>query len=174
MKIAKDAMVSMEYTLKIESGEVIDQSPADQPLSFIFGGGQIVPGLESALEGNEIGTEKQVTVEAKDGYGEAQEELNKEIPLDNFPEDLDLKEGSVFDAQTPHGPVVFTVKEVRDDAVIADFNHPLAGQKLFFDVKIVDVREATEEEMAALSSGCCGSHDHQDENDGCGGCSGHC
>jgi len=168
MEIGNEAFVAINYTLKDDDGEVIDSSPADRPLGFIYGRGMIFPALEEKIAGMSDGEQTDFVVEATEGYGERRDELVNELPRDKFPEELDIKEGMVFQAPGPQGPMNFTVVEVRDDAVVADFNHPLAGQRLHFDVTIAEVREATTEEIEALSHGCghgahecthCGEHD---------------
>ena len=150
MKVAEKAYVSIDYTLTLESGELADKSAVGEPLGFIVGTGQIIPGLEKALLGMNAGQSTEVTVEAVDGYGETREELFRDLPRENFPDDLKLEPGIGFEAKGPHGPVTFRVREVQEDTVVADFNHPLAGQQLHFDVKIADVREPTAEELATL------------------------
>lgn len=154
MKIAKEKYVSIDYELEVD-GEVVDKSEPGQPLGFVAGVGQIVPGLDNAIQGKEAGDSVDVTFSAKDGYGEVQKELLQELPKANFPEDLNLEQGMTFQAQTPHGPVSFRVAEVKDDTVVADLNHPLAGKDLHFAVKIAEVRDATEEELAPA----CGDHE---------------
>ena len=157
MKIAQHTYVSIDYTLTLESGEVADKSSKGEPLRFLFGTGQIIPGLEKALEGMEAGQSAQITVEAVDGYGETREDLLRDLPRENFPDDLKLEPGIGFEAKGPHGPVTFRLREVREDTVVADFNHPLAGQQLHFDVAVTEVREPTAEELAIL----------MDAGDGC-------
>ena len=157
MKIAQHTYVSIDYTLTLESGEVADKSSKGEPLGFLFGTGQIIPGLEKALEGMEAGQSAQITVEAVDGYGETREDLLRDLPRENFPDDLKLEPGIGFEAKGPHGPVTFRLREVREDTVVADFNHPLAGQQLHFDVAVTEVREPTAEELAIL----------MDAGDGC-------
>jgi len=156
MKIGPDTFVSIDYTLKIDSGEVVDESAAGEPLEFVFGRGQMIPGLEQRLADMEQGQRAAITVEAAEAYGRRNEELLSDLPRDSFPEDAELRAGMVFNAETPHGPVRFRVREVRDDTVVADFNHPLAGERLHFDVTISAVRDATAEEIAATEG--CGRH----------------
>jgi FKBP-type peptidyl-prolyl cis-trans isomerase SlyD len=162
-----DAFVAIEYTLTLGSGEVVDKSPAGKPLGIIMGNGQIIPGLERALVGRNLGDAFAVDVLAVDGYGDVDEEMIQTMSRKNFPNSADLEVGMVFQAQTPHGAVSFRVKEVLEDDVVVDFNHPLAGEKLHFDVKIVEVRETTEEDLRQLheAHGCDGSRD-------CSGCHG--
>jgi FKBP-type peptidyl-prolyl cis-trans isomerase SlyD len=165
--VQNDAFVAIEYTLTLGSGEVVDQSPAGKPLGIIMGNGQIIPGLESALVGRNLGDAFAVDIPAADGYGDVDEEMIQTMPRKNFPNRADLDVGMVFQAQTPHGAVSFRVKKVLEDDVIVDFNHPLAGEKLHFDVKIVEVRETTAEDLQQLHShACC------EGSQGCSGCHG--
>ncbi len=152
MKIEGQVHVSIEYTLTLDSGEEIDKSEPGKPLGFVAGVGQIIPGLEKQLEGKEAGEALKVVVEAKEGYGEYNEEAVRDIPKKAFPEDMEIEVGMVFQANGPQGPTSIRVKEVKDDAVVGDFNHPLAGENLNFDVKISDVREVTKEELDALKA----------------------
>jgi FKBP-type peptidyl-prolyl cis-trans isomerase SlyD len=165
--VQNDAFVAIEYTLTLGSGEVIDKSPKGKPLGILMGCGQIIPGLERALGGHGLGDAFHVDIPASDGYGDVDEEMIQTMPRKNFPEDTALEADMVFQAQTPHGAVSFRVKKVMEDEVVVDFNHPLAGEDLHFDVKIVELRAASEEDMRALheAHGCDGSHD-------CGGCHG--
>ena len=162
MKIAKEKYVSIDYELKVD-GETVDKSEPGQPLGFVSGVGQIVPGLDNAIQGKEVGDNIDVSFPAEEGYGEVQKELLQELPKKNFPDDLEIEPGMTFQAETPHGPVNFKIAEVKDDVVVADLNHPLAGKDLHFSVKITEVRDATEEELAPACDGThechsCGHH----------------
>jgi len=159
----------MNYTLKLDSGDVADQSEEGEPLDFIFGEGQVVPGLEKAIDGAEIGAKIACVIEPEEAYGPPDPALVRSIPRDQFPEDVDLQEGMVFMAEGAGHPVMFLVTGVTDEEISADFNHPLAGQRLHFDIEIVGVRDATEEELKVLEQGCC-AHDHS--HDDCGHCHG--
>jgi FKBP-type peptidyl-prolyl cis-trans isomerase SlyD len=165
--VQNDAFVAIEYTLTIGSGEIVDKSPAGRPLGIIMGNGQIIPGLEHALLGHNLGDAFAVDVLAAEGYGDVDEEMIQTMARKNFPSDTEIQVDMVFQAQTPHGAVSFRVKEIVGDEVVVDFNHPLAGENLHFDVKIVEVRETTEEDLRALheAHGCDGSHS-------CSGCHG--
>ncbi|MFU8857327.1 MAG: FKBP-type peptidyl-prolyl cis-trans isomerase [Deferrisomatales bacterium] len=167
MKVENRRYVTIEYSLSLDSGEVVDRSAAGEPLGFICGTGQVIAGLEKGLVGLEAGETAKVVVEPRDGYGEPNPALMREIPRENFPQDLDLHAGMGFEAKGPHGPVTFRVREVRQDEVLADFNHPLAGERLHFDVKIADVREPRAEELAELLRGGC-------DETACGSCGGSC
>ncbi len=171
MKIDENAYVAMEYALSLDSGEVVDRSSEEEPLEFIFGAGQVIAGLERGLKGMEPGQRSKITVEAEDAYGVAKQELQREIPRANFPEGMELEPGMGFEARGPHGPVTFRVISSDADNVLADFNHPLAGQRLHFDVHVVEVREPRAEELAQL-------HAHPGEDgcspSACSSCSGSC
>lgn len=168
MKVEDRKYVGIEYSLTLDSGEEVDRSGPGEPLGFIFGAGQIISGLEEGIRGMEPGQQAKITVEAEKGYGLPREELHREIPRANFPEDLEIETGMSFEAKGPHGPVQFRVKSTGDDTVIADFNHPLAGERLHFDINVVEVREPRAEELASLASdqGCSPSE--------CGSCGGGC
>jgi FKBP-type peptidyl-prolyl cis-trans isomerase SlyD len=150
MKIQDLAYVAIEYTLTVDSEEVVDQSQPGKPFGFIFGSGLVIPGLEKGLEGMEQGQSAKFSVEAEEGYGQARQELFREIPREQFPGDAEIEPNMIFEADGPHGPVRFRVKSVNDDVVVADLNHPLAGERLHFDVKVAEVREARAEELEAL------------------------
>jgi FKBP-type peptidyl-prolyl cis-trans isomerase SlyD len=153
MKVADNAFVAIDYKLSLDSGDVVDQSEPGKPLGFLFGCGQLIPGLERQLTGMEQGESTQLTIEADDGYGQHQEELIRRIPRANFPEGIDIEKGMVFQGQGPQGPIAVRVAGTEGDDVIADFNHPLAGERLHFDVTVAEVREPTEQELAALRAG---------------------
>ncbi|PLX46399.1 MAG: peptidylprolyl isomerase [Deltaproteobacteria bacterium] len=179
MKIESKKHVTIHYTLTLESGEQLDSSRGGDPLSFVAGFGQIIPGLENALDGRSTGDKFTVKVSPEDGYGPASDEMCRDLPRENFPADMTLEPGQGFTAQGPHGPVSFTVVEVKDDVVVADFNHPLAGKELNFDVEVMEVRDLTEEEFDILTaqmtaaSSCgsgCGSDCGTDSTCGPSGC----
>lgn len=172
MKISKPCMVEIDYELRLDSGEVFDASEEGQALEILVGAGQIIPGLEKALEGKKVGDEFETTIDAADGYGEPHEEMVKTLDRADFPPDVDLEPGTMFEAQGPHGPMPFAIKEVREDKVVVDFNHPLAGKSLTFKVKVTAVRKLTDDEVkamkAATSHGSCCSSCSSCDSDGCG------
>lgn len=148
MQIAENYVVSMNYTLKDEKGNILDTSEGKEPLDFLYGKGMIIPGLEKALEGKEKGDSLKVTVEPEEGYGTYNEQAIGEVSKDNFQEGMEPTVGMQVQAQDPNGNVqIFTITEIKDETVMLDGNHPLAGQTLYFDVDIADVREATPEEI---------------------------
>lgn len=148
MKVDKDRVVSIDYTLKDDTGEVIDTSEGREPLAFVYGSGSIIPGLEKNLEGKTPGDEFQVTVKPEEGYGEYNDQLIVEVSKDNFEEGAEINEGMQVQATKSDGSAqVLTVKDIADDKVTLDANHPLAGQTLHFEVAVTEVREATPEEL---------------------------
>lgn len=163
MNIADKLYVAIDYRLTLDSGEEIDKSPAGEPLGFIAGSGQIIPGLETALMGMKVGDNSRIVVAPEDAYGAVSDELFQDIPMDQFPEDVEIEPGMTFEAHGPHGPVMISVSRVNtaDDTVTVDLNHPLAGKTLCFEVNVVEVRQPSAEELAELASDCgcgCGSH----------------
>jgi len=146
MQIGKNAVVAIDYTLKDGEGEVIDTSEGRSPLAYLHGAGNIVPGLEKALEGKGEGENVQVTVPPEEGYGQRDESLIQAVPKKLFAETAEPEPGMQFQAQGPQGAQVLTVMKVEGDQVTVDANHPMAGRELNFDVSVVNVREATDEE----------------------------
>ena len=148
MTIKENSAVSFHYTLTDDDGQTLDSSAGKDPLAYLHGAGNIIPGLESALEGKAVGDAMVVAVTAAEGYGEVQQELIQEVPRDAFQGVDSIEVGMQFEAQTGQGGnVPVTVTAVTDEVVTVDGNHPLAGKNLNFDVSIEDVREATEEEL---------------------------
>ena len=163
---AENSVVGIEYELK-EAGSdtVIDSNKGSMPLEFITGKGQIIPGLESQLVGMEEGESKTITVEAKDAYGEFNPEARQSLPKEQF-EGIDLKKGMMLYGQGEDGSTIqVTVADFDDNTVTIDYNHPLAGKDLVFDVTVTKAREATEEEVATGQVG--GAH-CADGSCGCG------
>lgn len=148
MKIQNNSVVSIHYTLTGEDGNVIDSSSGGEPLSYLHGAGNIIPGLENELAGCAEGDTKKVVVQPKDGYGESMPELIQKMPLEMFSGIDNIEAGMQFKAQTPDGATQYVVvTQVEDDGITVDGNHMLAGQVLNFDVKVESVREATQEEI---------------------------
>ena len=158
LTVANDIVVTLEYTLRLDDGDVVSTSEDGGPLEFVQGRGEIIPGLEQALYGMAMGEEKDVTVPPLDGYGTRNPDALQTFPRDAFPPDVALEPGTGLRMRDPSGRVVVAyVWEVLPDGVVLDFNHPLAGETLHFHVKIADMREATSEELApACATGCAG------------------
>ena len=160
MKISQDSVVAFLYTLKDQAGATIDQSHGE-PLAYLHGHGQIVPGLERELTGRATGEKLQVHVLPADGYGEYDAARVQKVPRQAFSGIPDLQEGMTLGARTQSGGhTQVVVREIGPDAVTVDGNHPLAGQDLFFDIEIVDVRAASEEELAHQHVHGPGGHEH--------------
>lgn len=148
MKVAKNTVVSIHYTLTAEDGSVIDTSSGAEPLNYLAGCGNIIPGLDDALMGLEVGQNKQVTVQPEEGYGAVEEDLVQTLPRSMFSGIDQIEVGMEFETQSPEGESMFViVTDVNDDEVTVDGNHELAGQVLNFDVSIEAVREASAEEL---------------------------
>lgn len=160
MPVANDMVVSIHYTLTNAAGEVLDSSDGGEPLTYLHGSGNIIPGLESALEGQEAGSNLKVEVSPEQGYGSVQDALIQEVPRKAFGDVQDIQEGMRFQAETDQGPVPVVITKVSDDTVTVDGNHPLAGQVLFFDVSISEIRAATEDELSHGHAHGPGGHQH--------------
>ncbi len=181
MTITKDSVVSIEYTLTDDQKEVLDSSEGMGPLEYLHGHQNLIPGLEKQLEGKKAGDKVQAVVAPADAYGEYSDELVVSVERSQFPDDVEITEGMQFEAGGPGGSRIVTVTGIEGDKVTIDANHPLAGETLHFDVKIISVRESTDEEKAnGLDQGGCGcggdcGDDCDCEDDGCasGGCCGH-
>lgn len=145
-RIATGKVVTFHYTLTSSSGVVLDKSDAD-PLPYLHGAGNIVPGLEKEMEGKAAGSRFRAVIEPADGYGEHDPDGELEVPREAFPKDAPLEPGIQFAAEQPDGELVpLWVTEVSDNHVTVDRNHPLAGEQLTFDIEVVSVRDATTDE----------------------------
>ena len=165
MNIAVNSVVSMNYKVATAAGEHVDASQPGEPLVWLSGQGQIIPGLEKALLGKITGDKLSVDIAAKDAYGEVDEELDIKVSRSQFPKDVqkNLKEGFQFRAEHPTKAgedVIFTIHAVEGDDVMVSGNHPLAGEALHFEVEIVDVRMATKEELDHGHAHGPGGHHH--------------
>jgi FKBP-type peptidyl-prolyl cis-trans isomerase SlyD len=153
-------VVIIHYTLTDDAGEVLDSSDGSEPLAYLHGEGNIVDGLEEALDGKAVGDAIQVSVPPEKGYGERQDTELQAVPRDAFPDDMDIEPGMQFMVETDEGVAPVWIDSVEGDQVFLDGNHPLAGVTLHFAAKIVDVRDATADEKA---------HGHPHGLDGTGG-----
>lgn len=166
MQVIKDAVASIHYTLKNDEGMVLDTSEGRDPLPYLHGAGNIVPGLEAALEGKTAGEEVQVRIEPAEAYGEKNDQMIQTIPREHMPEGVELQVGMQLQAQTPDGQAqVVTIVALTNTDVTLDGNHPLAGVALNFAVEIVEVRKATEEELTHGHVHGAGGHVHDDGGD---------
>jgi len=170
IKVEDNRVVTFDYTLKNGSGEVIDSSENGEPLSYIHGSGEIIPGLEAELLGKSAGDKFNAVIKPEDAYGLREEGRMKKIEREKLAHLPGIQAGMQLQAYDEGGMQILTVVEVNDKEVTLDSNHPLAGETLHFDVEIIDVREATEEELEfGLYGSSCGS----DCGDGCN-CGGDC
>ena len=165
MKIAKDTAVSIHYHLTDDDGDVIDSSRGKEPLAYLHGHGNLVPGVEKALDGQGAGAKLQTVVTPEEGYGSRDPELDVAIDLELFPEDVrpELQPGMMFQGEHPtegEQSVHYTIVEVLEDRVHATGNHQLAGVTLHFDIEVIDVRAATAEELSHGHIHGPGGHDH--------------
>lgn len=148
MQIADKKVVSIHYTLTNSDGAVIDSSRDAEPLVYLHGAQNIIPGLEAALAGKVTGDELTVGIDAADAYGPYKEEMTQVVPRNMFEGVDEIKAGMEFQAETSQGVQVIRIAAVDGDEITIDGNHPLAGQNLHFDVNVTEVREATEDELA--------------------------
>lgn len=147
--IAADKVVTIHYKLTLDGGQVVDSSEGREPLAYLHGRRNIVAGLEQALDGKCVGDDLAVTVAPGEGYGERQPDAVHSVERKAFPPDADLQEGLTFQARDEQGrPLMGSIKKIEGEAVLVDFNHPLAGENLHFAVSVVAVRDATADEKS--------------------------
>ena len=161
MKVGKDKVVLMHYTLKNDAGDVIDSSDGADPLPFLQGHGNIIPGLESALEGSKVGDKLDVSIKPEEGYGERMKDAIQEIPSSALQGVDEVKVGMQLQSQDKDGNAfLVTVTKIEDDKITVDGNHPLAGQTLHFSVSIESIRKAEAEELSHGHVHADGQHNH--------------
>ena len=148
MSISQDQIVSIHYTLRDEAGEIIDSSPAGEPLAYLHGHGNLVPGLERELAGRSVGDKLTVTLSPADGYGEHDPKLVQQVPRRALKGVGNLRVGMRLSASSGRSDRTVTVTRISGDLVTVDGNHPLAGKKLHFEVEVAGVRAATETELS--------------------------
>jgi FKBP-type peptidyl-prolyl cis-trans isomerase SlyD len=155
--VQNNVVVSMEYTLQVDNEE-IDSSRGQDPLQFLVGHGNIISGLEREMIGMKVGDSKDVVIAPAEGYGEFNEEAFMDVPRSAFPKDMEIEEGSELTVRDDAGQARYArVDTIEGDNVVLNFNHPLAGDELHFNVKVVGLREPTTEEL---------DHGHVHEGDG--------
>lgn len=171
--IAQNKIVSIEYEVFNEADSaLLDSNKGGAPLEFLVGSGQVISGLENALMGAKIGDNVKATIAPEDAYGIYQSDFLQEVPREQF-EGIELKAGMTLFGQGEDGQTVqVSVKDFNENIVIVDYNHPLAGKTLCFDVKVLDVREASEMEILQSSGGCGCGHSGTHHHGGGGGCCG--
>jgi len=161
MKVGKDKVVLMHYTLKNDAGDVIDSSDGADPLPFLQGHGNIIPGLESALEGSKVGDKLDVSINPEEGYGERIQDAIQEIPSSALQGVDEVKVGMQLQSQDKDGNAfLVSVTKIEDDKITVDGNHPLAGQTLHFSVSIESIRKAEAEELSHGHVHADGQHNH--------------
>jgi FKBP-type peptidyl-prolyl cis-trans isomerase SlyD len=154
-------VVTINYTVKDDEGAVVDQTTKEQPFSFISGQNQILPTLEDNISKMIIGGSQKVVLPPEKAYGEFNEEAVRLVKRSDFPEEMKIEEGQRLMADTGEGRhLPFIIKEIKEDEVTIDFNHPLAGKTLEFDVELMDIRDATDEELMHGHSHGPGGHQH--------------
>ena len=147
MQVSEHKVVTLNYEVVDDQGQLIDQSEDDGPLAYIHNTGQLIPGLENALEGRSQGDRLSIDEPPDQGYGERDEEGVQTVSRDQFDDDAAIEAGMQFEAQDDDGHQIVTVVGVDDDNITLDTNHPLAGKTLHFEVEIIEVRDATPEEL---------------------------
>ena len=161
MKVGKDKVVLMHYTLKNDAGDVIDSSDGADPLPFLQGHGNIIPGLESALEGSKVGDKLEVSIKPEEGYGVRMKDAIQEIPSSALKGVDEVKVGMQLQSQDQDGNAfLVNVIKIEDDKITVDANHPLAGQTLHFSVSIESIRKAEAEELSHGHVHADGQHNH--------------
>jgi FKBP-type peptidyl-prolyl cis-trans isomerase 2 len=147
--VVKDReIVQISFTGTLPDGKEFGHSEKDKPLEFLVGSGRLIPALEKAMLGMKTGDKKKIEVKAADAYGEYDKNALQTVPRAQFPKDLELKVGQAYSVNTPQGPITVTISAMTDTLVTVDFNHPLAGKDLTFDVQVVKIRPATKDELA--------------------------
>lgn len=160
MTIANDKVVQINFTLKDDAGNILDQSNGE-PLAYLHGHHNIIPGLENQLAGKSVGDKFTAVIEPEDAYGEYAKEAVQEVPRANFQGVDNIEAGMQFQSQTEDGHVMLvTVRDVQDDVVVVDANHPLAGKTLHFEVEVMDIRDASGEELEHGHAHGVGGHHH--------------
>lgn len=163
MTITKNKFAAINYILRDTEGLELDSSVGAEPLGYVHGRGYLIPGLEAQLEGKATGDKFSCTIEPKDAYGERDERLVAQVTRDKFEEGSPIELGMHFQVMTPAGPSIVRITRIDDDTITIDGNHEMAGKTLNFEIEVVEVRDATQEELDMLEQRSCG---------GCGGCGG--
>ena len=165
--VAAGKVVTLHYRLSLHDGELIDASEEEMPLSYLHGQGQLVPGLERELDGRAPGDKLAVKVSPEDGYGPVDDDAVQVVERSAFPDDMELEEGLSFHAvDEDDNTIMGTITSIVDQAVTVDFNHPLAGKELHFEIEITGVRDASDEEREhGHAHGADGHEEHEDDFD---------
>ena len=149
MALESNKVISFNYTVKDDNGQMLDSNMKDGPYTFLTGRNQVLPGLEKVLGGMIIGSKKNIKLLAAEAYGEYDEGAIQTVKREFFPEEAELETGLTYYAHTPEGKhLQFVITKIENDDITVNFNHPLAGKDLMFDVELLDVRDATPEEIS--------------------------
>lgn len=160
MNITKNKVASIDYTLTNDKGEVLDSSSGKDPLTYIHGIGALIPGLEKELDGKAVGDKLVAIIPPEEAYGLQTDEMIQDVPIENFQEREEVKVGAQFQIQNEDQVLIATVTAVTDTMVTVDMNHPLAGETLHFDVEVMTIRDASEEELEHGHVHGAGGHHH--------------
>ncbi len=161
MAIGANKVVTVNYKLSDDEGNLIQKTNVDEPFVYLSGNNQILPKLEQEIDTMLIGGKKNIGLDASEAYGDYDDNAVQNVKRHEFPEGTDLEKGMEFMANTPEGkPIPFVIKDVKEDNIIIDFNHPLAGKNLNFDIELIDVRDATKEELEHGHVHGAGGHHH--------------
>tara|TARA_Y100001968_G_C19328434_1_gene702998 strand:- start:593 stop:1072 length:480 start_codon:yes stop_codon:yes gene_type:complete len=145
--VAKDTIATVHYTGTLPDGEVFDSSRDKDPMTFLVGHKNMIPGFEEELMGASQGETRTFTLPPERAYGERDDDAIQQVSRDQFPENMEIKPGMMMAAQTDQGPIPFTISEINGDQITIDFNHQMAGKTLTFEVEVIDVRDATPQEL---------------------------
>ncbi len=170
MKVEAQKAITLAYTLTDDKGNILDKADANEPFIYLHGAGGVIPGLEKALDGKAVDERLTVNLEPSEAYGDYSDQLVQEVSKEMFGEldEKDMFVGAQFHAETNQGMQVVTVNAINDETITIDGNHPMAGKNLNFDVTVLEVRDATEDELAHGHI-----HAHSANDDGGSSCSGH-
>lgn len=147
MNISKDKVASIDYTLTNDKGDVLDSSAGREPLAYLHGHGGLIPGLEKELEGKTSGDKFVAIIPPEEAYGIRSEEFVHEVPMENFQDPQDVQVGAQFQVNMEGQTHIATVTQIEEETVTVDLNHPLADETLHFDVEVMEVRDASKEEL---------------------------
>jgi FKBP-type peptidyl-prolyl cis-trans isomerase SlpA len=143
LTIGPGCEVTMHFQLTLEDGTVADSTIDHDPIQFVMGDGSLIEGLELALYGLKVGDKQVLTIEPREAFGFPDEESIHQMPKSEFPAEMNIEEGMIIEFDTPSGErVPGALKEIKGDTVVVDFNHPLAGHEITFDVEIIDIKPA--------------------------------
>jgi FKBP-type peptidyl-prolyl cis-trans isomerase SlyD len=165
--IETDSVVTVHYTGTLPDGEEFDSSRGGEPMTFLVGHKQMIPGFEEELMGATTGESREFTLPPERAYGERDDDAIQQVSREQFPEDMELKPGMMMAAQTDQGPIPFTISEIDGNEITIDFNHQMAGKTLTFNVEVIEIRHATPDEIAHGQVHGTGGNRNQAEESSC-------